>query len=252
MIPLFEAFRLPLRAGGQRARRAGDADALGGGPLPPPHRPVRRRGDRRRGPRPRALGRPGGGHGVRVVRARGFRSRRWCDFPALVTTCTDGDNGGWFRNIAPEANYWGYFHRNYMEHVRAGTAPSARPSSPTTWIATAPTGSSTSRRSLEYRMAPRPGLHPVDRLAGAEDAFARAAAVSRAVHELKAKAQELRPDDQEVPREVEEALWHLLRAETTATFSGWSRGYTAATRTSTPLRPTWIGPVPSSPVKPRR
>ena len=31
---------------------------------------------------------------------------RHCDFPPLVTTCTDGDNGGWFRNTTPEANFW--------------------------------------------------------------------------------------------------------------------------------------------------
>src|SRR5690606_27273883 len=31
---------------------------------------------------------------------------RFCDFPALVTTATDGDNGGWFRNTTPGANFW--------------------------------------------------------------------------------------------------------------------------------------------------
>jgi predicted glycosyl hydrolase (DUF1957 family) len=30
-----------------------------------------------------------------------------CDYPALVTTCTDGENGGWFRNTSPHGNFWG-------------------------------------------------------------------------------------------------------------------------------------------------
>jgi hypothetical protein len=41
----------------------------------------------------------------REVRARA----QWCDFPPLVTTCTDGDNGGWFRNVNNAANFWGAF-----------------------------------------------------------------------------------------------------------------------------------------------
>ena len=30
-----------------------------------------------------------------------------CGFAPLVTTCTDGDNGGWFRNTSSEGNFWG-------------------------------------------------------------------------------------------------------------------------------------------------
>ncbi|MBN2037438.1 MAG: hypothetical protein JW768_11905 [Chitinispirillaceae bacterium] len=43
---------------------------------------------------------------------------RWCDFPPLVTTCTDGENGGWFRNTNPKANFWEYFYRDYCSRVR--------------------------------------------------------------------------------------------------------------------------------------
>jgi predicted glycosyl hydrolase (DUF1957 family) len=34
-----------------------------------------------------------------------------CEFPPLVTTCTDGENGGGFRNTSPRANFWGYFYQ---------------------------------------------------------------------------------------------------------------------------------------------
>ncbi|NCC51224.1 MAG: glycoside hydrolase family 57, partial [Spartobacteria bacterium] len=47
---------------------------------------------------------------------------RWCDFPALVTTCSDGDNGGWFRNTNMAANYWGAFYKPLMDKVRKNEA----------------------------------------------------------------------------------------------------------------------------------
>jgi hypothetical protein len=37
---------------------------------------------------------------------------RWCDAPPLVTTCTDGDNGGWFRDVT--ANFWSTFHDDLL------------------------------------------------------------------------------------------------------------------------------------------
>lgn len=45
---------------------------------------------------------------------------KWCDFAPLVTTCTDGDNGGWFRNTTEGANFWSAFYLPLLERVRAG------------------------------------------------------------------------------------------------------------------------------------
>jgi len=42
-----------------------------------------------------------------------------CDFAPLVTTCSDGDNGGWFRNTANQGNFWGVFYLPLLEKVRA-------------------------------------------------------------------------------------------------------------------------------------
>ena len=50
-----------------------------------------------------------------------------CDFPPLVTTATDGENGGWFRNTTPGSNFWSGFHSGLMEKVRAGRAGGIRP-----------------------------------------------------------------------------------------------------------------------------
>ncbi len=47
---------------------------------------------------------------------------KWCDFPPLVTTCTDGENGGWFRNVTEGTNFWSAFYLPLLERVRAGTA----------------------------------------------------------------------------------------------------------------------------------
>lgn len=42
------------------------------------------------------------------------------DFPPLVTTCTDGDNGGWFRNTSEKSNFWNAFYTPLLDRIRAG------------------------------------------------------------------------------------------------------------------------------------
>jgi hypothetical protein len=65
---------------------------------------------------------------------------KWCDFPPLVTTATDGDNGGWFRNVSEKANFWNYFYHEAMEEIRAGHSAMRPTSSANIWIASARTG----------------------------------------------------------------------------------------------------------------
>jgi len=43
---------------------------------------------------------------------------KYCDFPPLVTTASDGDNGGWFRNHSPKANFWNVFYQPFIERCR--------------------------------------------------------------------------------------------------------------------------------------
>ncbi|MBF0198866.1 MAG: glycoside hydrolase family 57, partial [Planctomycetes bacterium] len=45
---------------------------------------------------------------------------KFCDFPALVTTWTDGENGGWYRTADVENGFWGRFYLPIMEKVREG------------------------------------------------------------------------------------------------------------------------------------
>ena len=43
---------------------------------------------------------------------------RFCNFAPLVVTATDGDNGGWFRNVTAHGNFWGAFYQPLLERVR--------------------------------------------------------------------------------------------------------------------------------------
>ena len=50
-----------------------------------------------------------------------YQRTKHCDFPALVTTWTDGDNGGWFRTVHTGSGFWGYFYQEILNRYRAGT-----------------------------------------------------------------------------------------------------------------------------------
>ena len=46
-----------------------------------------------------------------------------CDFPPLVLTATDGDNGGWFRNTSEKGNFWYVCYRELLDrHLRGETS----------------------------------------------------------------------------------------------------------------------------------
>lgn len=47
---------------------------------------------------------------------------KWCDFPPLVTTASDGENGGWFRNVTAGANFWTAFYLPLLEQARGERA----------------------------------------------------------------------------------------------------------------------------------
>jgi alpha-amylase/alpha-mannosidase (GH57 family) len=49
-----------------------------------------------------------------------YEKTKWCDFPALVTTWTDGDNGGWFRTVHIKSGFWGFFYHEILDRYRQG------------------------------------------------------------------------------------------------------------------------------------
>ena len=50
-----------------------------------------------------------------------YERTKQCDFPALVTTWTDGENGGWYRTANVEAGFWGHFYHQILNRYRGGT-----------------------------------------------------------------------------------------------------------------------------------
>lgn len=50
-----------------------------------------------------------------------YARTKGCDFPALVTTWTDGENGGWFRTPHVGSGFWGNFYRPLLNKYREGT-----------------------------------------------------------------------------------------------------------------------------------
>jgi alpha-amylase/alpha-mannosidase (GH57 family) len=139
---------------------------------------------------------------------------KWCDFEPLVTTCTDGDNGGWFRNSAELANFWNAFYGTLCERARRADA--------------------TLRPTFIHDYLDRHGAHGEVRVqTGAwntgwhhgrdflqwtgslaqKHALDRVASFSESLHAVRERAAASASNPQ-AQRELEEALWRLLRAET--------------------------------------
>jgi hypothetical protein len=101
---------------------------------------------------------------IEEVRAR----TQHCDFPPLVTTATDGDNGGWFRNTTRGSNFWSGFYAELAE--RARRAIGRHPPRIHQRLPPAPRRRRLGHsrpRGLEHRRSPRRGIRAVDRLASA-------------------------------------------------------------------------------------
>lgn len=139
-----------------------------------------------------------------------------CGFPPLVTTASDGDNGGWFRNSTHEANFWGAFYQPLLEKARRGEGR-VRP----TFIGDYLDRHGTGGRVEVETAAWNTGWHHgggFTQWTGSQaqkDALGRVAETSRALHEMEPAAAH---GDGELRHELEEARWRLLRAETSCHF----------------------------------
>ena len=144
---------------------------------------------------------------------------KWCDFPPLVTTCTDGENGGWFRNTTSGANFWSAFYQPLMERVRAGKAGMSP-----TFISDYLKVHGAQGEVRVHTGAWNTGWHDgrgFVQWTGSQaqkDGLAALAEVSAALHAARRRAAAERPDDADLAGLIETALWHLLRAETSCNF----------------------------------
>jgi hypothetical protein len=143
-----------------------------------------------------------------------------CDFPPLVTTATDGDNGGWFRNVHPKGNFWAYFYKEALDEIRAGNS-SMRPTFISDYLR---------RFGAEGRVEVRRGAWNTDKHHGWDfhqwmgsqtqrDGMARVHQMSQDLHTLYWEAA-AGPDgrDPSLLHLIDEARWRLLRAQTSCNF----------------------------------
>jgi alpha-amylase/alpha-mannosidase (GH57 family) len=145
---------------------------------------------------------------------------KWCDFVPLVTTCTDGENGGWFRNTTEGANFWSAFYLPFLEKVRAGASAIAP-----TFISDYLNVHGAHGEVRVHTGAWNTGWHDGrDFVQWTGSDWQKA--TLRAVGDLSAQIRETGQhatqsgiaDDEGFQRDLAEATWLLLRAETSCNF----------------------------------
>ena len=140
---------------------------------------------------------------------------KWCDFPPLVTTCTDGENGGWFRNVTEGANYWTAFYLPLLERVRAGTAGIA-PTFISDYIRDHGVHGEVRVRTGAWNTGWHHG-RDFTQWTGSDaqqQTLGAYAQISKAVHDARWYAGEQGVTEGPRIAALNEALWRLLRAET--------------------------------------
>jgi len=144
---------------------------------------------------------------------------KWCDFPPLVTTCTDGENGGWFRNTTSGSNFWSAFYQPLLERVRAGKAGISP-----TFISDYLRVHGAQGEVVVHTGAWNTGWHDgrgFVQWTGSQtqkDGLAALAEASAALQQARQRVTAERPEDSELAGLIETAHWHLLRAETSCNF----------------------------------
>lgn len=145
---------------------------------------------------------------------------KWCEFAPLVTTCTDGENGGWFRNTSKGANFWSAFYQPLMGLVRAGEA-GLKPTFVSDYLNVHGVQGEVRVRTGSWNTGWHDGSD-FTQWTGSEsqkNALDSVQVLSAAVLDARRCVEERRlAGDDSVARDLEEATWHLLRAETSCNF----------------------------------
>lgn len=153
----------------------------------------------------------------------GERTKHSTDFPPLVTTWSDGENGGWFRNPTEQAAFWGWFYRPMIDWQRSGTLALSQISineyldrfgahgSVRVREGAWNTGNHDGRGFSQWTgsLLQRRGLEELRR-------------VSRRYHDRRWALGE-NGASQDAHHRLDRALWHLLRAQTSCNFFWGSR-----------------------------
>ncbi|MEO5366127.1 MAG: hypothetical protein H7831_07180 [Magnetococcus sp. WYHC-3] len=150
---------------------------------------------------------------------------RWCDFPPLVTTATDGENGGWFRDSSMQANFWGVFAAPMLESARQNPK-AVRPIFIHEYLDRYGAQGEVTVRSGAWNTGWHNGVDFTQWRGSPQqqDALARVATVSGRFHALQDQAQSALEMSDPSPflAEMSQAHWRLLHAQTSCHFYwGW-------------------------------
>ena len=145
---------------------------------------------------------------------------KYCEFPPLVTTCTDGENGGWFRNTSAEANFWGYFYQGLMERVRTNQSGGIHPVFIDEYLDIYGAHGEVSVGPGAWNTGWHHGTGFIQWTGSQaqQEALIRLAEISQAVYAARYNAIAISAQDPELYRLLEEAHWRVLRAETSCNF----------------------------------
>jgi alpha-amylase/alpha-mannosidase (GH57 family) len=144
---------------------------------------------------------------------------KWCGFEPLVCTATDGENGGWFRNVLWGSNFWGAFYHPLLHKVRHNET-NVRPTFIHDYLDKFGAHGHVIVRTGAWNTGFHHGIGFVQ-WTGSQmqrDAWARLESVSSQIHEARSSAGLRGWRNQEENRLIEESLWRLLRAETSCHF----------------------------------
>ncbi len=144
-----------------------------------------------------------------------YERTKHCDFPPLVTTATDGDNGGWFRNAEPESNFWSVFHDELLERVAKGWSCGIRPSFIDEYLDRHGAAGEVTVRTGAWNTGWHHG-RDFTQWTGSQAQRAALAAVAETSAAVRAVARA--GDGAAALDPAEPALWRLLRAETSCNF----------------------------------
>jgi hypothetical protein len=138
-----------------------------------------------------------------------------CDFPPLVMTATDGDNGGWFRNTSEKGNFWHVCYRELLDRVRAGETE-VQPTFIHDYLDQFGAHGEVTVRSGAWNTG---WHHGVDFLqwTGSQmqkDGLQRLQEFSRQLHATEQAAKQAKLESSDFTQTMEQARWRLLRAET--------------------------------------
>lgn len=144
---------------------------------------------------------------------------RHCDFPPLITTCTDGDNGGWFRHVQWECNFWGAFYRPLLDRVRQGNSPVA-PTFIDEYLDRYGARGQVIVRTGSWNTGDHSGVGFVQWTGSTmqKEALERVRRLSRRVHDRRWQEGERGFADAGTAGRIEDLMWRLLRAETSCNF----------------------------------